>query len=67
MRWPVFLFYNAAGAIVWCTAVAGAGYTLAYSWATLERWVGRSGLLALALVAAVGIVGWLRARRNRHT
>lgn len=67
MKWPQFLFYNATGAVVWCTAVACAGYSLAYSWATLERWIGRSGLLALALVAAVGIIGWLRARRNRHT
>jgi membrane protein DedA with SNARE-associated domain len=66
MRWPVFLFYNASGAIVWCTLVAGAGYSLAYSWATLERWIGRSGLIALALVVAAGLFGWLRARRNRH-
>jgi membrane protein DedA with SNARE-associated domain len=67
MRWPVFLFYNASGAVVWCTVVAGAGYSLAYSWATLERWIGRSGLIALALVVAAGLFGLLRARRNRHT
>jgi membrane protein DedA with SNARE-associated domain len=67
MRWPQFLFFNATGAVVWCTAVAAAGYSLAYSWATLERWVGRSGLVALLLVAAVGIIGWMRARRDAHT
>jgi membrane protein DedA with SNARE-associated domain len=67
MKWPVFLFFNATGAVVWCTAIASAGYSLAYSWATLERWIGRSGLLALALVAAVGIIGWMRARRNLQT
>jgi membrane protein DedA with SNARE-associated domain len=67
MRWPQFLFFNATGAVVWCTAVAVAGYSLAYSWATLERWVGRSGLVALVLVAAVGIIGWMRARRDAHT
>jgi len=66
MPWPVFLFYNATGAIVWCTAVAFAGYSLAYSWDTLERWIGRTGLLALVLVLAVGIIGLVRARRNRH-
>ena len=66
MKWPVFLFYNATGAVVWCTAVACAGYSLAYSWETLERWIGRTGLIALALVAAVGIIGFVRARRNRH-
>lgn len=64
MKWPVFLFYNASGAVVWCTAVACAGYSLAYSWATLERWIGRSGLIALALVIAAGIIYLVRARRT---
>ena len=67
MSWPVFLFYNATGAVVWCTAVALAGYSLAYSWTTLEQWIGRTGLVALALVVAIGAVGVVRARRNRHT
>lgn len=66
MAWPTFLFYNASGAVVWCTAVGFAGYSLAYSWETLERWIGRTGLIALALVAACGAVGFVRARRNRH-
>jgi membrane protein DedA with SNARE-associated domain len=66
MHWPVFLFYNATGAVVWCTVIAFAGYSLAYSWETLEHWIGRTGLVALALVIAVGIVGYLRARRNRQ-
>ena len=67
MAWPTFLAYNAAGAVVWCTAVGFAGYSLAYSWATLERWIGRTGLVALAAVVAMGIIGWVRARRNRQT
>ena len=67
MKWPHFLFFNATGAVVWCTVIASAGYSLAYSWATLERWVGRTGLVALALVAAIGVIGWMRARRNRYT
>jgi membrane protein DedA with SNARE-associated domain len=66
MPWPGFLVYNAAGAVVWCSVVAFAGYSLAYSWATLEHWVGRTGLIALALVVAVGVVGYLRSRRKRH-
>jgi membrane protein DedA with SNARE-associated domain len=67
MPWPEFLLYNAMGAVAWCTAVAFAGYSLAYSWATLERWIGRTGLVALALVVVIGIIGWVRARRKRHT
>ena len=50
LQWRTFLFYNAAGAIVWSTTIAAVGYSLAYSWDTLERWIGRSGGFALALV-----------------
>ncbi len=67
MAWPTFLFYNASGAIVWCTTVAFAGYSLAYSWDTLERWIGRTGLFALALVIGIGLIGFVRARRNRQS
>jgi membrane protein DedA with SNARE-associated domain len=65
LRWPTFLFYNALGAIVWSTAIACAGYSLAYSWATLERWIGRTGLVALAIVVLVVVVGVARARRKQ--
>ena len=64
LRWPTFLLYNAAGAVVWATAVAFAGYSLAYSWDTLERWIGRSGLVGLALVVVALIVAIVRARRT---
>jgi membrane protein DedA with SNARE-associated domain len=67
MKWPVFLFYNATGAVVWCTVIAFAGYSLAYSWETLERWIGRTGLVALAVLVALGVFALMRARRNRHT
>jgi membrane protein DedA with SNARE-associated domain len=67
MAWPTFVFYNASGAVVWCTAVAFAGYSLAHSWDTLERWIGRTGLIALALVVGIGAIGLMRARRSRHT
>lgn len=62
MAWPTFLFYNASGAVVWCTAVGFAGYSLAYSWDTLERWIGRTGLIALVLVITIGLIGFVRSR-----
>jgi membrane protein DedA with SNARE-associated domain len=65
LRWPTFLAYNAAGAVAWSLAVAAAGYSLAYSWNTLERWVGRSGLVGIAVIIVAGIIGLARARRNR--
>jgi membrane protein DedA with SNARE-associated domain len=64
LRWPTFILYNAAGAIAWSTAIAIAGYSLAYSWETLERWIGRSGLIALAVVGAVLVISVVRARRK---
>jgi membrane protein DedA with SNARE-associated domain len=66
MRWPVFIFYNATGALVWCTTIALAGYSLSYSWDTLERWIGSTGLVALAGVVALIIIGIVRARRSRQ-
>ena len=66
LPWRTFLFYNATGAVVWATAVAIAGYSLAYSWSTLERWIGRSGMIALALVVAIAVFALLRQRRERE-
>lgn len=65
LPWSTFLFYNATGAVAWATAVGLAGYALGQSWQTLERWIGRGGLIALAAVLVAG--GWavLRLRRDR--
>jgi membrane protein DedA with SNARE-associated domain len=67
LRWRTFLFYNAAGALVWSTAIALVGYSLAYSWDTLERWIGRSGVIALALVAIIAGIMAFRWRRTAET
>lgn len=64
MRWPTFLFYNASGAVTWSIGVAAAGYFLARSWETLERWIGGAGLFALGVVVALVLVGVARARRT---
>lgn len=66
LRWPVFIFFNATGAIVWSIAVAAAGYLLAYSWDTLERLIGGFGVTALVLFVLVVVVGVMRARRTRE-
>jgi membrane protein DedA with SNARE-associated domain len=64
LRWPTFLFYNAAGAIVWSTTIALLGYALGESWDRLERMVGRSGLVAFVIVTALAAYAVLRARRQ---
>jgi membrane protein DedA with SNARE-associated domain len=67
LRWPTFLFYNATGAVVWCSAVAAAGYALANSWDTLERWIGRSGLVALGLAVVLLLVYRARVRAQSRS
>jgi membrane protein DedA with SNARE-associated domain len=64
LPWRTFLLYNALGAVVWSIAIAFAGYSLAYSWDALERWVGRSGVFLLVLVGVGAGIAFLRSRRG---
>ena len=63
LPWGRFLLYNATGAVAWATTFGAVGYFLAYSWETLEEWIGRSGLVLLAAVAVIAVVAVLRRRR----
>jgi membrane protein DedA with SNARE-associated domain len=63
LPWGRFLLYNATGAVAWATTFGAVGYFLAYSWETLEEWIGRSGLALLAAVAIIAVVAVLRRRR----
>lgn len=64
LGWRKFLFYNAAGAVVWSTVIAAVGYLLAYSWDALERWIGRSGLAAFIALGVLVAIALYRARRR---
>jgi len=64
LPWPTFLFWNATGAVAWSITFGVVGYALGQSWDTLERWIGRSGLIAFAIVAAAAVVAVLRGRRR---
>jgi membrane protein DedA with SNARE-associated domain len=64
LAWGRFLVYNASGAIAWATVFGVLGYTLAYSWQTLEQWIGRSGLVLLAAAVIFILVVLLRRRRD---
>ncbi len=64
LSWRRFLIYNASGAVAWATTFGGVGYSLAYSWQTLERWIRRGGLALLAAMAILGAGAVLRARRH---
>ena len=63
LPWGRFLLYNATGALAWAATFGAVGYFLAYSWETLEEWIGRSGLVLLAALAVIAVVAVLRRRR----
>jgi undecaprenyl-diphosphatase len=63
LAWGRFFLYNSTGAIAWATIFGTLGYLLAYSWQTLEQWIGRSGL-ALAAAVVLILVVLLRRRRD---
>jgi membrane protein DedA with SNARE-associated domain len=65
LRWRTFLLYNALGAVVWSIIIGLVGYSLAYSWDTLERWIGRSGVIALIVIGIAGAVAFVRWRRQQ--
>jgi membrane protein DedA with SNARE-associated domain len=62
MPWGRFLVYNGTGAVAWATTFGAVGYFLAYSWETLEEWIGRTGFAMLAAAAIIAIVAVLRRR-----
>jgi len=63
MPWPRFLFFNAAGGIVWATLYGLGGYFLGDN---IHRLTGTIGIIAIVL-AAMLIIGFLLfLRRNEH-
>lgn len=65
IRWPVFVVFNAAGAIVWASAVGALGWAFGQSWPLLERWVGRTGLIVLTAVVVAAVFAIAHSRRLR--
>jgi membrane protein DedA with SNARE-associated domain len=60
-----YVVLTAIGSAVWCFAFAGGGWAAGASWETLhERLKIVDYLVVVAVVAAVGVVGW-RMRRRR--
>jgi membrane protein DedA with SNARE-associated domain len=62
MQWSRFLFWNAAGGIVWAAAV---GLTAYYAGQAAADAIARYGLYAAAIVIVLVIVGWLAVRHVR--
>ena len=68
MPWRTFVLFNALGAAVWVTVIAGAGYLFGRHWSTLVRILGRANLVILiAAVIVVLYLFWTRRSRGSHT
>jgi undecaprenyl-diphosphatase len=61
MPWPVFLFWNAMGSIVWATSVGLLAYYLGPTAERVFKTVGIAGLAAAALLV-VAFFAWRRLR-----
>ncbi len=64
--WQRFAVWNAVGGVSWAVVVGLVGYEVGKSWAVLGRWMGRGGLLALVLLAAVVLIRLALRRRDER-
>jgi membrane protein DedA with SNARE-associated domain len=64
MPYPRFLAFNAAGGVLWGTAVVLIGYLAGRSYATVERAFGWGAAAVVALVVVTALVAW-RVRKSR--
>ncbi|MCA1726363.1 MAG: DedA family protein [Actinobacteria bacterium] len=65
MRYPRFLVFDSAGAILWAVGHTALGYVAGRSYEELERFLGPAGLLLfVVLVALIAASIWFRRRRN---
>jgi len=65
MHWPVFLFWNALGAVAWATSVGLLAYYLGPTAERIFKYVGVTGI-AVAALALVAFLAWRRFHRPRE-
>ncbi|GAC1397120.1 MAG: DedA family protein [Chloroflexota bacterium] len=68
MPWPKFLFYNAAGGVVWTAMYGTLGYVLGNNLPVLHRVIsvlGIGGAVATALGVIAGLIIWKRRQARR--
>ena len=64
MEWKRFLVANTAGAAVWVTVIACAGYFFGSQYEALAGAVKETELVVLIVVLAVGLYAWRRNRKR---
>jgi membrane-associated protein len=66
MHYRTFLIWNFAGGTVWATSVVIAGYLAGKSWHRVASDISTIGWSVLGLVVVIGVVWFLRRRRQSH-
>ncbi len=67
LSWRRFLPYNLLGGMIWASVVAALGYLAGASLTVVQDQLGMASNIIFGLVAAVGLVVWLRTHfRRRH-
>ena len=58
-----FLFFNAAGGILWSVGFTLLGYFVGENWAQVERLLGRTSVVVILIAIVVGGLVWLRREK----
>jgi len=66
MHYRTFLIWNFAGGTLWATAVVVAGYLAGKSWHRVASDISIVGWAVLGLVVVIGVIWFLRRRRQSH-
>jgi undecaprenyl-diphosphatase len=64
MPYARFIGFNVFACVAWAVVTVLLGYFVGESWHLVERWIGRTALVATALVAAIAVALWLLRRRR---
>jgi membrane-associated protein len=67
MPYPKFLAFNAAGGLVWGSAVVLLGHLAGNSYAMLEKTFGRATALIVLAIVVIAVIVWRVRRRSART
>lgn len=65
MPYHRFLFANVCGGVTWVTVFSLVGYFVGNNWSTIEKYIGRAGMLAF-IAGAIAMYVYLRVTRHHH-
>jgi len=64
LRVRTFMAYAYPGGLIWVTCFIAIGYYLGAEWEKLSRSLNRGALIAVGVVAVIGLIGWYLRRKT---